>query len=51
MLENKSQSYDILCPKCGKKMVLRTALRENNQGKQFLGCSAYPKCKMIRQLV
>jgi restriction system protein len=51
LVENKPQPHDILCPKCGKKMILRTARRDNNQGKQFLGCSDYPKCTMVRQLV
>lgn len=39
------------CPKCGNSMVLRTARSVSNQGKQFLGCSDYPKCKTVRQLV
>ena len=33
------------CPKCGKAMVLRTAHKGNQPGKQFWGCSAYPECK------
>lgn len=33
------------CPKCGKAMVLRTAHKGNQLGKQFWGCSAYPDCK------
>ena len=35
------------CPKCDKPMVLRTALRGANAGKQFYGCSSYPQCKGI----
>ena len=33
------------CPECGKPMVLRTAQKGKNAGKQFWGCSAYPDCK------
>jgi hypothetical protein len=35
---------------CSKPMILRTARSGNNQGKQFWGCSDYPKCKMIKQM-
>ena len=34
-----------LCRKCGVPMVVRTAGRGDNQGKQFYGCPNYPKCK------
>ena len=33
------------CSKCGSKMVLRVAKRGHNIGKQFWGCSDFPKCK------
>ena len=32
------------CPKCEKEMVLRTA---RMTGKQFWGCSSFPRCKYI----
>jgi len=32
------------CPKCGSKMVLRTAKR-GTVGKQFWGCILFPKCR------
>lgn len=32
------------CPKCEAEMRLRTAKRGKNAGKQFWGCSDYPKC-------
>ncbi len=35
------------CPKCGAPMVLRTARTGAYQGKQFYGCSNYPKCQGI----
>lgn len=38
------------CPKCGSKMVLRTAKRGVNAGSQFWGCSAYPQCKSIQKV-
>ena len=37
-----------ICPKCGQPMVLRTVKRGTNAGKQFWGCSAYPKCRMMQ---
>lgn len=33
------------CPKCEAEMVLRTARHGKNPGKQFWGCSDYPRCK------
>lgn len=36
-----------ICPKCNKPMVLRTAEVGANKGKQFWGCSNYPKCKIV----
>jgi len=43
----KQRQDDNACPKCGKPMVLRTTRSGNNQGKQFLGCTGYPKCRMV----
>lgn len=34
-----------ICPCCGKKLVLRTAKKGANAGKQFWGCSGFPKCR------
>ena len=33
------------CPDCGELMALRTARQGKNEGSQFWGCTAYPKCK------
>lgn len=33
------------CPKCGSKMVLRTAKNGQYAGNKFWGCSKYPNCK------
>ena len=35
------------CPKCDGEMVLRTAKHGDRAGKQFYGCSQYPKCRTI----
>ena len=35
------------CPKCDSAMILRTAKRGERAGKQFYGCSEYPKCRTI----
>ena len=37
---------DKICPNCGRKMVVKTS----RFGKQFLGCSGYPKCKTMMSL-
>ncbi len=39
-----------VCPRCGGKLVVRTAAKGNRQGKRFLGCSNYPKCRYIENL-
>ncbi|WP_229702056.1 NERD domain-containing protein [Bowmanella pacifica] len=36
------------CPRCGSEMVLRTSSKGKNVGNQFWGCSAFPKCRMVR---
>jgi four helix bundle suffix protein len=36
-----------VCPQCGKPMVLRTAQKGKNAGRQFWGCSGYPDCKGV----
>ena len=38
------------CPKCGNPMILRTANSGVNQGKQFWGCSQYPRCRSTRNI-
>ena len=37
------------CPRCGSEMVLRETKRGENIGKQFWGCSTYPKCRAVKQ--
>ena len=33
------------CPKCGGRLVLRTARKGDNVGGQFYGCSRFPTCR------
>ena len=36
-----------ICPRCGAELVIRTATRGARKGKQFYGCSSYPRCGYI----
>ncbi len=38
------------CPRCGGVLVIRTATKGNNAGKQFYGCSNFPKCRYIKNI-
>jgi DNA topoisomerase-1 len=40
-IETTAQETDIACEKCGAKMHIK----KTRTGKDFLGCSGYPKCK------
>ena len=52
--QHKQDVYDrkhgLVCPKCGGKLVIRTARAGRNSGEQFYGCSNYPKCKYTRNI-
>jgi ssDNA-binding Zn-finger/Zn-ribbon topoisomerase 1 len=50
IVSEKQRQDDNSCPKCGKPMILRTARSIDNQGKQFWGCSGFPKCRTTRQI-
>ena len=39
---------DLLCPRCGSDLVLRTARRGSNAGSRFYGCSSFPQCRFTR---
>ncbi len=39
-----------LCPKCSSAMLLQTARRGRNAGKQFWGCRRYPQCDGTRNV-
>lgn len=43
----KKKQNEKICPRCGNHMILRTAKKGANSGKQFWGCSQFPKCKGI----
>ena len=38
------------CPACGSAMALRTAKAGAQAGKQFWGCSTFPKCRVMQRL-
>ena len=40
---DKTDDDDMICPKCGSKLVKR-----NSKYGSFIGCSAYPKCHYKR---
>jgi restriction system protein len=41
-------SSTTVCPKCGSKLVERTARKGPNAGSEFLGCENYPRCRFTR---
>ena len=49
-INRQSQRTVPVCPKCGAEMKKRIARRGKNAGKEFWGCSAYPKCNGILPL-
>ncbi len=46
----QEEQQEMVCPKCGSALVLRTAKRGENAGNQFYGCSNFPKCRYIQNL-
>lgn len=40
----------ITCPRCGAPLVLRMAKKGQNAGKDFYGCSSFPKCRYIQSI-
>ena len=45
-----SSSQEKICPRCGNALVLRTATKGDRAGKQFYGCSSFPKCRYIENI-
>ena len=45
-----SKAKRLICPRCGAELVLRTARRGASAGKQFYGCSSFPKCRFIMNI-
>jgi len=44
------QKATMTCPKCGGQLVLRTAKKGENAGRQFYGCGNFPTCRYIRNI-
>jgi len=36
------------CPRCGSKLVKRTARKGPNAGSTFIGCADYPRCRFTK---
>ncbi len=49
-IASDNASEELVCPKCGGSLVLRTAKKGMHAGEQFYGCSNYPNCNFIRNL-
>jgi hypothetical protein len=47
---NENSTSSPICPKCQTPFVLRAARSGKNIGKQFYGCSNYPKCREILEI-
>lgn len=39
-----------ICPKCGSKLIIRTAKKGTKAGEKFWGCSSYPNCKYTENI-
>jgi hypothetical protein len=46
----KEKSKPQSCTKCGSNMVLRKATKGKNAGSEFLGCTAFPKCRNVEAI-
>jgi len=49
-VRRESSSAARRCPRCGRKMVLRTARRGQTAGKRFWGCEGFPDCRMVEKV-
>ena len=47
--DTEEQILERICPRCGSKLVLRTAKKGTRAGQQFYGCTAFPKCRYVEQ--
>jgi len=48
--EPEPSPVEKLCPKCGSAMALRTSQKGPQAGNQFWGCSAFPKCRSVKEI-
>ena len=49
-IRSKLHPEEPVCPKCGARLVVRTARHGANAGNQFYGCSAFPKCRYTQNI-
>ena len=42
---------ELKCPFCGSKLVMRKAASGSHKGRHFIGCSNYPKCRYVQNIV
>lgn len=49
-LLRKRHNSTTVCPKCGSKLVERTAKKGANAGTKFLGCDNYPQCRFTKDI-
>ena len=50
-IDDKIVTYGIdSCPRCGGRLVLRTATQGAYKGRTFYGCSNYPYCRYIQNI-
>lgn len=45
--ESEVIKEQIMCPRCGAPMIKRIAKKGKNIGKEFWGCSNFPKCRGV----
>ena len=50
MVDSVEAIQTLICPWCGKELILRTAMKGTNAGKQFYGCSGFPKCRYVKNM-
>ena len=48
-VQHRAKSTQRKCPRCGRKMVLRTAQKGPNTGNKFWGCEGFPKCRAVQE--
>ena len=48
-VQQRTGSTQRRCPRCGRKMVLRTARRGPNEGGKFWGCEGFSKCRAVQE--
>jgi restriction system protein len=39
-----------LCPNCSSELILKISNKGKHKGKDFYGCSAFPKCRYILKI-